>query len=258
MTGSPVTFDLTGKFALVTGASRGIGFAIAEAYARAGARVAISGRNAEPLEQAAMKLRELGGEVLAVPGHAAKAADVAELVARTVDAFGGLDIAVGNAATSPHFGPVLAASEAVWDKTQELNTKGFFLLARAAAPHLAARRGSLVAIASIAGLLPHRNLGLYGVSKAALLMLVKTLALELAPAVRVNAIAPGVIETRFSRPLWEGAAAQVQVEHDIPLGRIGQPAEVVPLALYLASDAAAFTTGAVLVVDGGQSVGGRA
>ncbi len=253
----PVTVDLTGKSALVTGASRGIGYAIAEAYVRAGARVAISSRSAEPLAQAAAKLRDLGGEVVAVPGHAARAADVEELVARTVAAFGGLDVAVGNAATSPHYGPVLAASEAVWDKTQELNAKGFFLLARAAAPHLAERRGALVAIASIAGLVPHANLGLYGVSKAALLMLVKTLALELAPAVRVNAIAPGVIETRFSRPLWEGAEAQARIERDIPLGRIGQPEEVVPLALYLASDASAFTTGAVLVVDGGQSVGGR-
>lgn len=251
-------FDLTSKTALVTGASRGLGLAIAEAYARAGARVAISARHPGPLQAAAARLRAEGGDVLAIPGHAARAADVERLVEATVETFGGLDVAVANAATSPHFGPLLEASEVLWDNTLELNAKGFFLLARAAAPRLATRSGSLIALASIAGLLPHRNLGLYGVSKAALVMAVKTLAVELAPRVRVNAIAPGIIETQFSRALWEGPGERARREHDIPLGRLGTPAEVVGLALYLASEASSFTTGAVLVVDGGQSIGGNA
>jgi NAD(P)-dependent dehydrogenase (short-subunit alcohol dehydrogenase family) len=250
-------FDLSGKVAVITGASRGIGAAFASAFAAAGARVVLASRKLEGLEAVAAEIRAAGGEALAVACHTGRAAEVEALAARAEEAFGGIDILVNNAASSPHFGPVLTAEEAQWDKTFEVNVKGYFHTVRSCVPRMKRRGGgAVVNIASVAGLAPHSGLGVYGISKAAVLMLTKTLAAELAPDIRVNAIAPGLIETRFSEALWSPEENRARALAAIPQRRIGRPDDLVGAALYLASDASRFTTGSVLVVDGGQLTGG--
>jgi NAD(P)-dependent dehydrogenase (short-subunit alcohol dehydrogenase family) len=254
---TPNLFDLTGKVAVVTGASRGIGAAIARAFAAAGARLVLASRKLEGLEAVAVDLRAVGGEAVAMACHTGRAADVEALAARAEEAFGGIDILVNNAATNPHFGPLLDADEGQWDKTFEVNLKGYVHAIRACVPRMRARGGgAIVNVASVAGLVPHSGLGVYGVSKAAVLMLTKTLAAELAPDIRVNAIAPGLIETRFSEGLWSTPETRDRALRAIPQRRIGQPDDLVGAVLYLASDASRYTTGAVIVIDGGQTLGG--
>ncbi|MEO8502895.1 MAG: SDR family oxidoreductase [Acidobacteriota bacterium] len=253
---SAPSFDLDGRVAVITGASRGIGRDIALALAAAGARVALSSRKVEAVELVAEEIRAGGGKALAVAAHAARPEEIEAVVSQAVATFGGVDIAVANAATNPHFGPLLDAEPAHWDKTFELNVKGYALLARAVVPHMLRRDGgSIIFVASIAGLRPWPGLGVYSVSKAAVLHMTRVLALELgSEQIRVNAIAPGLIETRFSAALYEGEGQRAAREADIPLGHLGAPRDVAGMAVYLASDAAAFTTGGIFVVDGGQSI----
>jgi NAD(P)-dependent dehydrogenase (short-subunit alcohol dehydrogenase family) len=249
--------DLTGKVAVITGASRGIGAALAAAFAASGARVVLASRKMEDLEATAAGIREAGGEALAVACHTGRASDVEALAARAEEAFGGIDILINNAATSPHFGPLLSASETQWDKTFEVNVKGYVHTISACVPRMRRRGGgAVINLASVAGLVPHSGLGVYGVTKAAVLMLTKTLAAELAPEIRVNAIAPGLIETRFSEALRSTPEMLDRALAAIPQRRVGQPDDLVGAALYLASDAARFTTGALMVIDGGQLTGG--
>lgn len=249
--------DLTGKVALVTGASRGIGSAIASSYAAAGARVVLASRKLEGLEPVAEQIRSSGGEAIAVACHTGKAAEVEALVARARETFGGVDILVNNAAASPHFGPLLEASEMQWDKTFEVNVKGYVHTIKACVPLMRERGGGrIINVASVAAMIPHGGLGVYGVTKAAVIMLTRTLAAELAPDIRVNAIAPGLIETKFSEVLWSSPEMREKALRSIPLHRIGQTDDLVGAALYLASDASGFATGSVLVVDGGQTLGG--
>jgi len=248
-------FSLEGKVAIITGASRGIGKAIAEAFARAGARLALCSRKPEGLQAAAAELREFG-QVLAVQAHVGKADDVRNLVAQTMEVYGRVDVVVNNAATNPHFGAVLTADEGQWLKILDTNLLGAVRLIQAVAPHMEEQGGGkIINMASVAGLRPSPGMGLYGIGKAALIQLTRQLALELGPHnIQVNAIAPGIIETRFSQLLWQTPQISEPLLANMPLGKFGQPRDVAGLALYLASPAGDYVTGAVFSVDGGMAI----
>ena len=247
--------DLTDRVALVTGASRGIGKAIATGLAAAGARVVLASRKQEGVDLAAAEISAAGGTALAIAAHAGEEQAVEQLVEMSVAAFGRIDIAVANAGTNPHFGPTLQATTALWDKIMEVNLRGAFLLSRAVAPIMERQGGGrIIFMASIAGIRPAEDLGIYCVSKAGLIMLTRVLAHELGPAkIRVNAIAPGTIDTRFSRVLVETQDIAERIVSRTPLGYIGLPQDVVGTALFLASNLANYVTGAVITVDGGLS-----
>lgn len=250
-------FRLDGKVALITGASRGIGAAIAQAYAAAGAKVVLASRKQAGVDAIAAAIRNQGGAALAVATHTGDAAAVTALAAQAVNRFGGIDILVNNAATNPHFGPLLEAEESQWDKTLDVNVKGYMRLIRACVPSMRARGGGkIVNVASIAGLHPQPSMGVYCVSKAAVLMLTQALAAELAPDnIQVNALAPGYIKTRFSQALWGNPALNRALLAQIPQRRLAAPDELTGIALYLAAPASSYTTGAVFVVDGGHLAG---
>jgi NAD(P)-dependent dehydrogenase (short-subunit alcohol dehydrogenase family) len=249
-------FSLEGKVAVVSGASRGIGRAIALRFAQAGAKVVVSSRKLESVQAVADEIGASGGEALALRAHVGQSDDLAALVTQTVETFGRLDVAVNNAATNPHFGPVLTADEGQVDKILDTNLKGVFRGCKAVAPQMERQGGGkIINVASVAGLRPGPGMGLYGISKAGVLMLTQVLAVELGPAnIQVNAIAPGVIKTRFSRVLWQTPDIAEPILRHLPAGRFGEVDEVASLALYLASPASDYVTGAVFVMDGGQSV----
>ena len=253
----PAAFDLTGKTALVTGASRGIGRAIAHALAEAGAAVVLASRTQADLDTVAQEIEAAGGRALAVAAHTGSDDAVEALVARATEAFGGIDVLVNNAATNPHFGPALTATAAQWDKIFDVNVKGYARTIRAVAPGMKARGGgSVINVASVAGERPLPGMGVYCVSKAAVLMLTEVLAAELArDRIRVNAVLPGFVKTAFSQVLWEDEAAARQTLQLVPQRRMAEPEEIGPLALYLASGASSFVTGARFRIDGGQLVG---
>jgi NAD(P)-dependent dehydrogenase (short-subunit alcohol dehydrogenase family) len=256
MTSSVDPFDLSGRRALVTGASRGIGLAIAAGLAARGAAVAITGRKADALAAAADQLRQGGATVVPVTCHQGDPQAVAELFV-TLDAQGFVaDIAVLNAATNPVMAPLLDTDLGAWQKILDVNLTGALVTAQQAARRMLPRqKGSLIFVSSIAGIDPIPGLGAYSVSKAGLFGLTKVLAKELGPAgVRVNALAPGLIETRFSAALFQDAATYEKIIGATPLGRHGQPTDLVGAAVFLASDASAYVTGQVLVVDGGGRV----
>ena len=249
-------FSLQGKTAIITGGSRGIGRAIALRFALAGATVVIGSRSLDNVRGVAAEIDRLGGLAMPVQAHVGRPEDVEKLVQRTIDAYGRLDILVNNAATNPHFGPLLDADEGQWDKILDTNLKGAFRLCKAAVPHmLSSGGGKIINVASIAGLQPSPGMGVYSISKAGLLMFTKVLAQELGPKnIQVNAIAPGVIKTRFSQLLWQMPQFARPLLDRLPLGRFGEPEDVAGLALYLASPASDYVTGSVLVVDGGMNV----
>jgi NAD(P)-dependent dehydrogenase (short-subunit alcohol dehydrogenase family) len=245
------------KVALVTGGSRGIGESIARALGQSGARVAIASRKEEGVREAAERLRAAGVEVEPFACHMGKEAEVDALVKAVVARFGRLDVLVDNAATNPYFGPLVGADDRAIEKTFEVNVKGYFYAARAVARHLVDRGapGSLVLITSILGMEAAPLQGVYGMTKASVISMTRTFALELGPSkIRVNAIAPGFVETRFSQVLIQDPDIVGRMISRTPLGRYAQPDEIAGAALYLASDAASFVTGHVLVVDGGYTI----
>jgi NAD(P)-dependent dehydrogenase (short-subunit alcohol dehydrogenase family) len=249
-------FDLRGRVAVVTGGSRGIGAAIASAYADAGAALVLAGRNAAPLDRVVEGLRTRGVEAIGVPTHCGRAEEVERLLKAASERFGGIDILVNNAATNPYFGPLSGADERAWMKTLEVNLLGYAQASRLAVKSMASRGGGkIVNVTSIAAERPLAGLGVYGVSKAAVSAMTRTLALELAPLnIQVNALAPGIIKTRFSRALWEVPPDGSPTPDEIPAGRFGEPEDLVGAALYLAGRASDYTTGLIMSVDGGLSL----
>lgn len=251
-----MSFELDGKIALVTGGSRGIGEAIARAFAAQGASVIIAARKQPVLDKVVEEIRSAGGQAEGIVCHTGKAEDVQALFSGIQEKYGRLDILVNNAATNPYFGPFLGADEAAFDKTFEVNVKGYFLVAQQAARMMADQgRGSIINIASTEGLTPSPMMGIYAMTKSAVIMMTKVIARELGSAnVRCNCICPGLTETRFSKVLIDTPEIHDRYVEKAALGRHAQPSEIVGLAIYLASEAASYTTGAVIPCDGGASI----
>lgn len=249
-------FDLNGKVALITGSTRGIGKSIAEELARAGAKVVLSSRKAEACEEARADLEKQGFETLAKPANISRREDLQALVDATLQKWGRLDIVVANAATNPYYGPLTGLPDEAFDKIFANNVRSTLWLAAMTLPGMAERGGgSFIAIGSIGGILANTVIGAYGMSKAADHHLVRNLAAEWGPKnVRVNAIAPGLIKTEFARALWEDDKRRAEREQTTPLRRLGEPRDIGGIAVFLASEAAAFITGQCIVADGGVTI----
>lgn len=247
-------FDLRGKVALVTGATRGIGKSIAEELARAGAKVAICSRKAEACEQARAELEKSGFEVLAQPCNVSRREELQALVDATAAKWGGIDIVVANAATNPYYGPLTGIADDAFDKIMTNNLKSVLWLAAMTLPGMQ-NGGSFILVGSIGGLLANTVIGAYGISKAAGHHLVRNLAAEWGPkGVRVNAIAPGLVKTEFARALWEDEKRARERIDATPLRRLGEPRDIGGIAVFLASPASAFITGQCIVADGGVTI----
>ncbi|MBI2392362.1 MAG: glucose 1-dehydrogenase [Deltaproteobacteria bacterium] len=250
---------LEGKVAIVTGGSRGIGEAIARAFAGAGAKVVVASRKQEGVDKIAAAIREEGGEAHGVAFHAGDLAQPPKLLQATIEKYGRVDVLVNNAATNPHFGPLLTVEWGQWQKTFEVNLQGYFELSRQFANHVIGRDapGAIVNLASIVAFAGARLQGVYGMTKAAVVSMTQTMAAELAASkIRVNALAPGLIDTKFASALVHNPDLVGRVTAATPMGRIGQPREIAGAALFLASDAASYVTGHTLVIDGGLGIAG--
>jgi NAD(P)-dependent dehydrogenase (short-subunit alcohol dehydrogenase family) len=249
-------FDLSGKVAIVTGSSRGIGRAIAEAFAEAGARVVISARNQGPCDEVVEAIRKKGGEAIAVTARISDHAQLKNLVAKTRERWGAVDILVCNAGINPHYGKLEDLTDPVFERMMTNNVLSNLWLSKLCVPDMKARRdGSIIFISSIGGLKSSTVIAMYGVTKAADIALCRSLAAEWGPeGIRVNCIAPGLIETAFARALYEDPERRARREAETPLRRLGQPEDIAGAALLLASRAGAFITGHTLVVDGGTMI----
>jgi dehydrogenase/reductase SDR family member 4 len=249
-------FDLTGKVALITGASKGIGKAMAIAMGQAGASVVISSRKQDALEEVASEMRSDDIEVYPVSCYVGDQQSMKTLIDRAVEKYGGIDIMVNNAAINPVFGPVVDTDEAGFDKIMQVNVKGPFELAKMAYPIMLSRGGgSVINISSIGGLTPEAMLGIYSVSKAALISLTKVMAKEWGPhGIRANVICPGLIKTKFSEALWSNEKIMNSVMRKQPLDMLAVPEDVAGLALLLAADAGVFCSGGVYTIDGGYTI----
>lgn len=249
------SITLEGKVAIVTGASRGIGEAIARTFAAHGAKVVVASRKIEGVEAVA---RSIGDAATAIATHTGRQEECVALVRRAVEHFGKVDVLVNNAATNPYFGPMMDIDEGAWDKTFEVNTKGYFWMTREVVRHLRERKagGSIIHMASIAGVGAAPLQAVYGMTKAAVIAMTKTLAYELAGEnIRVNAIAPGYVDTKFAAAVLKNDVLLEELMRRTPLKRYAQPDEIAGAALYLASDASSYVTGQSMVIDGGTTIG---
>ncbi|KQX18568.1 MULTISPECIES: SDR family NAD(P)-dependent oxidoreductase [unclassified Sphingomonas] len=253
-------FDLTGKVALITGSSRGIGRAVAEALVEAGATVVISSRRQSACEEVASAINAAYGEnrAIAVAANISDKSALQALVEETRRCFGRIDILVCNAATNPYYGPMGGISDEQFQKVFANNVLANHWLIQMVASEMIERQdGSIIVVSSIGGLMGSDVIGAYNISKAADFQLVRNLALELGPHnIRVNAIAPGVIRTDFARALWEDSQALSKLQQSTPLGRIGEPRDIAGAAVFLASNASNFVSGQTIIIDGGSTIKG--
>ncbi len=251
-------FSLEGKVAIITGSSKGIGKAIAKGFAENGAQVVISSRSQEACDEVVKEFVSEGLKAVGIACHIGKSAQRENLVTQTMDAFGRIDILVNNAAINPFFGPLEEIDPLIFDKIMEVNVKAPWSLSNLVLPYLKTnKKGSIINIASVEALTPGAGLGIYSTSKAAMLMLSKTQAKEWGKfGVRVNAICPGLIQTKFSAALWQNEKIVQKIQKAIPSGRMGQPEEMIGLACLLAADAGAYMTGGVYTADGGYMIAG--
>ncbi len=246
-------FDLRGRVALITGASRGIGAATARLLAEYGARVIVSSRRQEAVDEVAESIRQEGGDAVGIAAHQGDSASLKALAAAVDQRFGRLDILVNNAATNPHFGHVFDTPTSMIDKTLSVNVRGYFEMSIYGGKLIERSGGGVIVnTASINGIRPGFHQGIYSATKAAVINMTRSFARECGPrGIRVNAVLPGLTETRFASALTQNEAVLKQFLPAIPLGRVAQPQEIAPAVLYLVSDAASYVTGATLVVDGG-------
>jgi NAD(P)-dependent dehydrogenase (short-subunit alcohol dehydrogenase family) len=253
----PSLFDLSGKVAIVTGSSRGIGRAIAERMAEHGARVVVSSRKPDACEPVAQAIRDKGGEAVVVPCNISRKEELQTLVDRTNQHWGGIDVLVCNAAVNPYYGPSAGISDEAFDRIMGSNVRSNFWLANMVIPGMVQRGGgSIVIISSIGGLRGSATLATYAVSKAADMQLARNIAVEWGPKnIRANCIAPGLVRTDFARALWENPDLYRKRTKQTPLQRIGEPDEIAGAAVFLAAPSGSFTTGQTIVVDGGITAG---
>lgn len=251
-------FDLTGKVAIVTGSSKGIGKSIARGLAENGAKVVVSSRKQEAVDAVADEFNANGLEAVGIQCHIGATDQRQDLIYKTMDRFGRIDILVNNAAINPYYGPLEGSDEQVFDKIMEVNVKAPWLLSNLALPHMKeAGGGSIINISSVEGLRPGFGLGLYSATKSALIMLTKNQAKEWGRyGVRANVLCPGLIKTKFSEGLWSDEKLVSGFTKAIPLNRIAVPDEMAGMVMLLASDAGSYMTGGVYVADGGYMISG--
>jgi len=247
-------FSLEGKVAIITGASKGIGESIARGLAEFGAKVVISSRKQEAVDEVANQFKNDGLEAIGIACHVGDAEQLKNLVEKTIEVYGKIDILINNAATNPTYGPLSKVDPAIFDKIMEVNVKAPFTLSNLVYPHMKANGGgSIVHISSVEGLKPSEGLGLYSVSKSALTMLAQSQAKEWGKVgIRANVICPGLVKTKFSQALWQNEGLLNQVEKHMPAGRMATPDEMSGLAVFLASEASSYCTGGIYTADGGH------
>jgi len=251
-------FDLTEKVAVITGSTKGIGKAIAQQMAAHGAKVVITSRKADSCNAVAQEIKDSGGEAIAIPCNISHKEQLKTLIAETHNTYGHIDILVCNAAVNPHFGSALEIPDSAFEKVMDVNIKANHWLVQLVAPEMMQKNdGAIIIVSSIGGLRGSNTLGAYSISKAADMQMARNLAMELGPYnIRVNCIAPGLVKTDFARALWEDPVRHDMRVEKTPLRRLGEPRDIAGIAVYMASEAGAWTTGQTIVIDGGVTSAG--